>query len=625
MVYEKTLNSPVLQFSLTDNKLLLCMGYEGQYEHQIRGRLRLFIRHQVGRRELFLNGVFWEEQDKEDILNWLEEYDRRSLDEWISHFDAEFNLVVWDRAKGEVQVVCDRVGIYRLYVHADGGIVTITDTLMEQIRLQKRPRIGGFGLYTLLTLQYPLDPYTVLQNTFSINAGQYGVSRGMDVRCETYFFPVEVEPIKYTSVESCITGLDNVFSKYFANRISQDRVPLVMLSGGIDSLCMLYYLAEAAPGSVETLTFATEGQKNNELEESKIAAHYYNVPHHELLIRCDTLAKDLICSLSELDNGAVYYSSSLRDWLVRDGRSFDVFRGEDTRLHTPMLDLPTLIGLVAHRTGLHKSNLLSGIWNFRYILKSWPFRKGRNYIDYFLSKTDLVQSVQLYTLGAGLRYFLPEDSLPEGPLQQELFSKTASIAKNDKLDNYYRRLVGIAMGVQYSENMAWAKFASSTKKSEMIMPFYDPKIVESCNKIPLSISMRSRIISPIKTHSPFPVIDKYIMRKLLKGKVPDSLLFRRKAAPAADNVLFSTCWRSIYSPILSKWGRDMVENIADDENRSIAKSYLNSLLQAREKSGENPVLAAFGRNITHLAVLHFLCSHPKADLKKEISKLAEEI
>ena len=70
---------------------------------------------------------------------------------------------------------------------------------------------------------------------------------------------------------------------------SRDYGFVVGVSGGIDSVVMLRYLAEAEPTRTEAFTFAFEGQPNSELPEATIAAATSRVLSRSSAGSCQTV------------------------------------------------------------------------------------------------------------------------------------------------------------------------------------------------------------------------------------------------------------------------------------------------------------------------------------------------
>jgi hypothetical protein len=465
-----------------------------------------------------------------------------------------------------------------------------------------------------------------LKDTYAIGLGSLGISQGDDVKHISYHAPVDLNVENYRSIEECIAEIDAQLSAYFETRVSSEATPLVMLSGGLDSVVLLRYLAELDPRT-EAITFVYEGSEDNEQKEAQIAAKYYGVKHHILNIpnNRETYLSDTIHLLSESDN-ANSYSAAFSRWIQNDGRQFDLFRGEDTRLHTPTLDWPSRVGLYVNRSNSFREGLAGKIWTLRKWLTNYPFRRGRNYLGYIMSRTDLSCDLQSYILEKFLRFHLPDTfSRLKGPLYDKLREETSAVATEQTTDNLYRRIISFNFRCQYSENMQWAKYDVSRSKDTVLnAPYYHPSITLACNRVPLSIGLRTKWVSPKKTRSPFPYIDKYVLSSLLEGHAPDELIYRAKQAGSGNEILLiKHLWNILYKPILENWGRNMIDDITDEENKKIIAAYISLLLEHEPDNPEHSNLNYVNRSLVYLSVLNWLCHNPEGDLKKEIINLAK--
>jgi hypothetical protein len=394
-----------------------------------------------------------------------------------------------------------------------------------------------------------------------------------------------------------------------------------MLSGGIDSVTMLCYLSELAPGRIETLTFSVEGLVPNELEEGRIAAQYYRSKHHELVIPQAQINELTRKALLESDSGYCgALGVAISVWLQKDGRRIDVFRGEDTRLHTPSLDLPALIGLLAHKYKFNHSTFVRKVWNLRNVIKMWPFRIGQNYIPYFLDKTDLRPDIRSYVLESLARYHFPKEFTVMRYLPEELDQKTHDLSYLDSVERLYRRLVSFEYRVQYTEDMHSAQIASETDKTSLIMPFYAPGVVTVCNRIPLSIGLRPILAGPARTRSRIPISDKYILRKLMKGRAPNALLYRRKATAPWMHILYKLAGPNTLLPAIRTWGEILIDRLSG-ETRLIANCYRKAVFEKGTACGEDWYLGWAGYSLFYLSALARLFEDPSVDLLEELDTL----
>ncbi len=611
------MNRQVIQIDLGRRLVVQQRGYPDTAPRSLDGRIHARLCRRLGDRTFFLRGSFFGLTDGAMLSRWLEEFDPEELASWAGRFDADFNLVVWDELADTAYVVADRVGAHRLFVHADSGLVTVTSRLLDQVHLQETPALDSFGVYSLLTLLYPLDPASLLADTWVVNLGDLATCTSTGVRLASYYQPVAIETENFRSPAECIAAIDASLRETFARRISADTVPLVMLSGGIDSTLMLRYLSELAPGKVETLTFGVEGAAG-ELEEARIAARYYGSRHHELIIPLSDIEDLTQRALLETDYGGYggFHAVAIADFLHSDRRSLDVFRGEDARLHTPSLDLPGLIGLLANRRDMGRLPAGKALWNLRRVLRKWPFRRGRNYLRYVVEKTELRDSLTEYVLRSLARFHLPE-GLGSGRPSGRLLEVLPAFESSDSIDAVYRKVVALEYRLQHTENMHAAVCAGEVAGHTVHLPFFTPSLTAQWNRIPLSLGMRPSVTSPAKTRSPLPVVGKYVLRRLAAGHLPPELLYRRKATASEMQQQYEQAGASSMLPAIRDWGEDLLAML-DDETAAIAASYRAQLLGGADVDW---ILGQAGCSLFHLAAVGRLCRQGDADLSAEIADM----
>jgi len=152
------------------------------------------------------------------------------------------------------------------------------------------------------------------------------------------------------------------------------------------------------------------------------------------------------------------------------------------------------------------------------------------------------------------------------------------------------------------------------------MPFYAPNVVAVSNRIPLSIGLRPILVSPSRTRSAIPVADKYILRKLMKSRVPDSLLYRRKATAPAMHLQYKFAGSDTILPVINYWGKLLLDRLPK-ETRIIAHAYRKAILEKGISCGQDWELGWAGCSLFFLSGLAKLMENPNVDLIGELDNL----
>lgn len=611
----------VVQLDLRSGRLLQSEGYSASGPKALDSRVDAEFRHITGDREWFVWGTFFG-CDPKSLIRWLEDYNDSDVGRWAGEVTGDFNVIAWNRTAGIATAVSDRVGAHRLYVHCSQSVATFSDRLFDQARLQQNPRLNPDAVLTLLTFGYPLDPHSLLHETFVVAVGESAQCNEAGTTLTSYYKPVKIETQNFRTVDECVGALDGQFRATFRQQLSADAVPFVMVSGGIDSVVMLRYLTELAPGQVESLTYATEGQSRDELVEGRLAAEFYGTRHHTIVLPTSKLCHLTRRALVEGDNSTYggIQSVAVSDFLRLDGRDIDVFRGEDTRLHTPSIDLPTRVGLWAHRTKAVRHPAMRFLCNGRALLKRWPFRRGQNYLSYVSDKLEFQDDVLSYVLRSMVRFSYPPELRGTQPLPNEVRAAVASFPENGNVEQIFRWAVALEYRLQYTENMHDAHVQCDTANSRLRMPFYDPEVVAVSNRVPLAIGLKTMVLSPRRTRSPFPIVDKYLLRKLLEGSAPPELLYRRKSTAPAMDVHYHAAGEHVIIPVVRLWGEALIDSLPENVG-SVAGAYRDAVLQHGGGSGETWSQGAAGLHLCYLAALHWLTKHQDGDLERELAAM----
>ena len=579
---------------------------------QVRGKL---VR-EVGDRTFFIRGTFVG-LDAAGLLARLEAFtDELDAPAWASSLRGDFNVVIWNRPAGQLTAICDKVGAHRLYLHEADGVVSISNRWVDQIRMQRSPRLDDVGVYTLLCMCYPMDPHTVLADTHTVTVGNIARVRPGQVRLLCYHEPVLLQVQNYRTIDECVARVDRVMRQTLAESLAEDRVPLLMLSGGIDSVALLSYLTQLAPGKINTLTFAVEDQPGNELGKARIAADHYGSTHHEVVVpraEIERLTRKalLTCDISTYGG---FGNAGINEWMVRDGRQLTVFRGEDARMHTPALDLPALAGIAAHRVGLQRSAVGRQLWQARRLATAWPLRFGRNYIRYVLDRTELRDDLPAYLLKNICRFNSPL----QRPLPAEVARATRQLDSASSLEQVFRAVVALTIRLQHTENMHMAQAGTESASSLLVTPFFHPDVMRAFNRVPLWMGLRPSW-APGQTSSPIPVAAKYVMRRLIADRAPPELLYRRKAVAPAETLLYDHAGQRTIFPVVRDWGPLLLEQLQGD-TREIARILLQQVLEGGLRPGV-PLRLGLSSCLLHLSALARLCTDPAADLEAEIEAM----
>jgi asparagine synthase (glutamine-hydrolysing) len=234
--------------------------------------------HAELRRELERRGrQFHSHSDTETVLQAFLEWDTGCF----TQLRGMFAVALWNESTGRLVLARDRLGIKPLYIAQRGGELYFGSELKAIFvhpEIDRSLSLDGLDCY--LSLNYVPAPWTLVEGIKKLHPGQWLEWRDGAVRTESYwqlpFRPAECEDLQGAKEE-----LDRLLRQSVAEHLISD-VPLgIWLSGGIDSSTILHYAAEAI-SPIQTFSISFRGRSFDESMYIREVAQHYGSQHHQL-------------------------------------------------------------------------------------------------------------------------------------------------------------------------------------------------------------------------------------------------------------------------------------------------------------------------------------------------------
>ena len=204
-------------------------------------------------RELQSKGYeFSTNSDTEVLLYSFQHWGKEMLDK----IDGMFAFAIYDTLGDKLFCACDRFGKKPfVYYQKDGLFVFSSElkTILNCKSLSKSISHQSLGLY--LKLGYIPAPYTILKDCHKLLSGHWLEYENGKTSTGRYYFP-ENHPNHSSprlSAEKSLTHFSKVFAESIQKRLISDVPVGLMLSGGLDSLCV-YSTLEELGQKTETFT-----------------------------------------------------------------------------------------------------------------------------------------------------------------------------------------------------------------------------------------------------------------------------------------------------------------------------------------------------------------------------------
>jgi len=483
--------------------------------------------HSEIRKELEQVGVHhWktDHSDTEVILHAFEQWGIHCLE----RFRGMFAIALWDEKRRELWLIRDRIGIKPLYYSILNGRIHFASEIkaLREDPEQKRA-VDEEAFYHYLSFLATPAPQTLFDGIKKIPPGTWLKVNGKGDILEQRYWDVwdHTVPLIGTPEEEIAEKILAELRTSVRLRKVSDVPVGVFLSGGIDSSTNAVLFSEDEGKPVRTFTIGYEGEYQsypNEMEYARKVASLVGAEYHEQLLT----QKDLLDFLPQMVHlqdepiadpvcVPVYYVSKLaRDngvivCQVGEGADelFCGYPGWKTSLELQRYDdLP--VPRVIKRFGLTGLRLLGKEKTFYY---EW-LRRGTVRQPIFWG------GAEAFTESQKLRLLSPR-----------LKKRFANLTSWEILEPIRKRFMEKAWEKSHLNWMSYLDLnlrlpelllmridkMSMGVSLEGRVPFLDYKFVELAMSIPASVKTKNGIL-------------KYILKKAVRGLIPDELIQRKK-------------------------------------------------------------------------------------------------
>lgn len=468
--------------------------------------------HAELRRELeALGHSFVSHCDTEVVLRAFAEWDTGSF----ARLRGMFAIAFWQHSKRRLVLARDRLGIKPLYYALRQGELYFGSELKAIFEHPEIPRrLSKTGLSYFLSLNYVPTPYTLIDGIDKLLPGHYLDFQGGQIQEEAYWRNRFAE--KSWSLPDATAELDRLLASSIEEHLVSD-VPLgIWASGGLDSSAILHYAAQASSQQLKTFSISFAGRRFDESPYFRLLAERYNTAHQEFDLNSDV---DLASAIHEIsyysdepsaDAGAlpVWFLSRMTAQKVTvalSGEGADeIFGGYQTYLADTYAKRLRAVPTPLLRAGLamaHRLPVSDEKIGFEYKVKR--FLAGSllpaDDAHFYWNGTFTAREQQALGLKPGA----------PGALVSRL---TAVPPEADTINRY----LFVDQHYYLPDDILYKCDRMSMAHSlEVRPPFLDHRLVEFAASLPANLKIRDG-----KT--------KFIMRELLKTKLPAAIMTRRK-------------------------------------------------------------------------------------------------
>ncbi len=450
----------------------------------------------------------------------------------FSRFRGMFAVAIWTQSEKRLILARDRAGIKPLYYRLDGPEIYFGSELKCIFAHEDLPRkISIPGLNCFLSLNYVPGPLTLVDGILKVMPGQLLEWSAGHAQIHSYLTP-STAPTAPHSVESACEELDDLLTKAMAEQLVADVPVGIWLSGGLDSSTILHYAAKAHTNQLRTFSITFRGRSFDEGKFTHEVSRHFGTRHTEFDLNPEA---DLVGPIESI----AYYS----DEPSADAGALPLwFLAEMTR------DNVTVV-----LTGEGSDELFAGYLTYKADRYS---RAARRFPAAF--RRAALSSARLLPVSdekIGFEYKLKrflEGSLLSPDRAHVFWNGTFTEEEKRELFCHAdpRAMASVIAGMTQTGLQRYLDFdqryylpddilykvdrISMAHSLEVRPPFLDPRIVDFANRLPAHFKLRESK-------------SKYVLRRLMEGKLPASVLRRPKIG---FDVPIHEWFRGVLKPML---------------------------------------------------------------------------
>lgn len=522
--------------------------------------------------------------------------------ECLHMLNGQFAVAIWDKLEQELFIARDRVGIRPLFYNVTNGALSFASEIKALFTLDHINReLDIQNLAQVFTFWTTITPNTPFRDIRELSPGHWLKYNRRGLETGRYWQLDFNDRLDGISFEDARDQFEELLSNAVRIRLRADVEVAAYLSGGIDSSATVSFIKNLEPGILNTFSIGFADKDFDESRYQEEAVRYLNTNHRSIVCTSEDIAINfpkivwhtetpltrtapvpmLILSKLVRDNNIkVVITGEGSDEILA---GYDIFREAIIRrfwASQPSSSLRPLLLKKIYPDIPHlrnaSPNILKMFFGYKLEETGNPFYShllrwnNSNHIKKHLSEP-AKGSLNDYSPLDDLEKRLPDSFASWDPLAQAQWIETTVF------------MSGYLLSSQ-GDRMAMANSVEGR------YPFLDYRVIEFASKLPPEFKLKG-------------LNEKYLLKSMMKGRIPDSILKRPKQPYRAP----------ISSVFISKKRPDYVQEMLSEEcSREAGIFSFNSfspIIEKAEKSGtasevENMVLTSVIS--THLLYKQFI-------------------
>jgi asparagine synthase (glutamine-hydrolysing) len=498
--------------------------------------------------------------DTEALVHLYEEYGA----DCVRHLRGMFAFALWDARSHTLLLARDRLGIKPLYyAPTPRGLIFGSELKALISSPSVRRRVDRSALAAYLRFGYVPDPLSILEGVAKLPPGHVLlVKDGRAGAPQRYWEPTSHFRREHESLDEAETGarLWGLLGDAVRSHLVSDVPVGAFLSGGLDSTAVVSFMAREAGVPVKTFSVGFGEKDYDEAPYARRVAEWFGTEHHELIATPQDLGllDDVLTACDEpfADASAIptYLVSRLARQHVKVVLSGDggdeLFAGYDRYVvdrRERRLGILGDLGLGAPLSLV--SDALPEGTRGKNFLRHFSLPRMQRYID----------AISLFPDRALRNLLEPGTAAASPPLFEDALRESRGLDALSRLQDLDLRTYLPGDILTKVDRMSMAH------SLEARVPLLDHPLVEFACGLPADLRMRGEQT-------------KFLLRRILRGRVPDEVLTRPKRG-------FAVPLSSWFGKRLPNFFRDRLGNGSRLEELGIQAPAVRALVNLFEQRG----------------------------------------
>jgi asparagine synthase (glutamine-hydrolysing) len=478
------------------------------------------------RQDLEKKGIFLKTMSDTEVLVQL--YALYGKD-CLSMLNGQFAMAIWDKQKEELFIARDRVGIRPLFYHLENGVLTLASEIKALFSTDRISReLSPENLSQVYTFWSTVTPNTPFKGIFELPPGHSAVYSRQGFSIERFWSLKFDNSSHNLSLQDAMDRFHELFSDAVRIRLRADVEVAAYLSGGIDSSATVAYIKNIEPGVLNTFSIGFDEKDFDESSYQNEAARYFNTTHKSMTCTSRDIAESfpkviwhsetpilrtapapmfLLSKLVRQNNIKVVVTGEGSDEILG---GYDIFKEAKIKRFWAKQPDSQIRPLLLTRLYPYLSQMKDVSPKILKMFYGYKLEDVNNPFYSHLLRFNNSNHIKKHFSGEYSRQLGDYSSLNvlEKNLPQN-FNDWDQLAKSQWLETTVF-MSGYLLSSQ-GDRMAMANSVEGR------YPFLDYRVIEFCSSLPPDFKLNG-------------LNEKYLLKKLLKNRIPEKILKRPKQA-----------------------------------------------------------------------------------------------